>query len=92
MMNFEMTWEDEDCNRNVQFSIGYTIENSEVTIAEVIPTAVSFLCPESKEVTRTIGVHTAKGRQFISDQFLNAERKDALVNAIAEDAGLLISA
>ncbi len=91
-MSYETTWEDEDCNRNVQFSIAYSIEDSEVTIAEVTPTAVSFLCPESKEVIRTIGVHTAKGRQFLVDQFLTAGRSEKLVGDIAEDAGLLVSA
>ena len=88
-MSYEMTWEDEDCNRNVQFSVAYTIENSEVKIAEVTPTAIDFLCSESKEVTRTIGVHTAKGRQLVADQFMNVQRSEDLVNAIAEDAGLL---
>lgn len=92
MMSYEMAWEDEDCNRSVQFSIAYSIENSEVKIAEVTPVSVSFLCPDSGEVNRTVGVHTAKGRQHLVDQFSTPQRTEAMVNAIAEQAGLLVSA
>ena len=92
MMSYEMTWEDEDCNRSVQFSIAYSIESSEVKIAEITPNSVSFLCPESGEVTRTIGVHTAKGRQHLVDQFATVQRTEEVVNTIAERAGLLVSA
>jgi hypothetical protein len=87
-----MTWEDEDGNRNIQFSIGYEIENSEVHITKVTPTEVAFLCSESKEVTRKIGVHTEAGQTLLANQFLNAERTQQIKTAIATEAGLLISA
>ena len=91
-MSYEMTLEDENSNRNIQFSIGYKIENSEVKIANVTPTNVAFLCPESKEVTRTIGVHTEAGQRHLANQLINAERTAMIKNAIAEQAGLLVTA
>ena len=51
-------WEDEENNRQVQFSIDYTIEDSSIEIKSVTPNKVSFVCPESNTVVRTIGVHT----------------------------------
>lgn len=92
MMSYEMTWEDEDCNRNVQFSIGYQIEDSEVKIADVTPTAVSFLCRQTDEVIRTIGIHTRKGQQMLMNQFVSPQRMDEITNAIAEQNGLLVTA
>lgn len=84
MNSIEMTWEDEDGNRNVQFSINYTVENADVEIANVTPTAISFICPESKSVTRTIGVHTEKGRNMLADQFAKAGQMEKALAKINE--------
>lgn len=77
------TWEDETSNRQVQFSINYLIENGAVAIQTVTPQKVSFVCPETNTVLRSVGVHTAAGQTMLSDQFRNSPAWEKLANAIA---------
>ena len=85
MNSMEMTWEDEDGNRNVQFSINYTIENSDIEIANVTPTAVSFTCQQSNTVTNSVGVHTEKGRKMLADQIVKAGQMEKAIDRINEE-------
>ena len=64
-----VTWEDDEKNRHVEFSIAYAIENNEVTVGEITPKSVSFLCEQGLRPVRSIQVHTATGRQLLSRQF-----------------------
>ncbi len=86
------TWEDEDTNRHIQFSVEYTIENDRVEIGNVTPNKVSFVCPTSNTVTRAIGVHTNSGRSHLVDQIRTAGKIETVVNEIANREGLLASA
>ncbi len=63
------TWEDEICNRQVQFSIGYSNENGTVEINTVTPQKVSFICPTSNSVLRCVGVNTDAGRSLLANKF-----------------------
>ena len=68
MGTYNATWEDEENNRLVQFSVNYTTENGSI-IASLTPTKITFLCQETKETIRSIGVYTEKGRALIAKQF-----------------------
>ena len=48
MHTIESHWEDEENNRRVAFSVGYTREAGAVELKAVTPKQVTFLCPESK--------------------------------------------
>ena len=77
------TWEDEVCNRQVQFSVDYTIENGAIEIKKVTPQKVSFICPESNTVLRSVGIHTTAGRRLVADRFRQAPAWNQLANAVA---------
>ena len=77
------TWEDETSNRQIQFSVEYTIENGAVAIKTVTPNKVSFVCPDTNTVKRSVGVHTDTARAMLSDQFRNSMGFERLATAIA---------
>jgi hypothetical protein len=68
MKTIESHWEDEENNRRVAYSIGYTREAGAVEIKALTPKHVTFLCPESKSEVRTINVWTDKGRELLAHQ------------------------
>ena len=68
MHTIESHWEDEENNRRVAFSVGYTREAGAVELKAVTPKQVTFLCPESKNALRTISVWTDKGRELLAHQ------------------------
>ncbi len=81
-------WEDEENNRQVQFSVEYAIENSVVNVSSVTPNKISFICPDTNSCVRSIGVHTEKGRQMMTDQINGAGQVDALISELAARNGL----
>ena len=88
MKSFQTTWHDEEGSRLVEFSIKYTIQHSKVKIDIVTPTQVSFI-GEDETVERSIGVHTAKGQEMLSNQFAAAGELEKAINDIAEKENLL---
>ena len=56
MQTIETHWEDEENNRRVAYSVGYTRQSGSVEIKALTPKQVTFLCPESKSELRTISV------------------------------------
>jgi hypothetical protein len=78
-----VTWEDEENNRQVQFSIAYAVENKELKIGEITPKAVAFLCAQRVDPVRSIGVHTPAGRQMLARQFKQSRQYAALAKQIA---------
>jgi hypothetical protein len=68
MQTIESHWEDEENNRRVAFSVGYTRGTGAVEIQAVTPKHVTFICPDSKSDLRTIGVWTDKGRELLAHQ------------------------
>ena len=67
-----VTWEDEEKNRHVEFSVAYAIENDQVQVREITPQSVSFICEKAGRPIRSIKVHTATGRSLLSRQFANS--------------------
>ena len=85
-------WEDEENNRQVQFSIKYSFENGVVEIENVTPTKVSFICTETNTIVRSMGVHTERGREMLTEQIKAAGQLDRLKAEIVERNGELVSA
>jgi hypothetical protein len=83
MGTYKATWEDEDNNRLVQFSVDYTTENGSVEIASVTPTKVTFVCQETNTFIRSIGVHTNAGRALLAKQFEQSGRISDLAAQVA---------
>jgi hypothetical protein len=76
------TWEDEENNRHIQFSVDYKAENGSVEIDTITPIKVSFICPQSNTCLRTIGVYTHAGRQMLMNYFRNRGAVDRLIDQI----------
>ncbi len=81
------TWEDETSNRQIQFSVDYLIENGAVSIRTVTPNKVSFVCPDTNTVRRSVGVHTDTAREMLAGQFRNSMGYERLASAIANPNG-----
>ena len=92
MNNINATWEDEENNRHVQFSVEYTIENGRVEIHAVAPSKISFVCPQTNTVNRVINIHTDGGRRMLERQLVAAGQIEALATEIAGREGLLATA
>ena len=68
MQTIEANWEDEENNRQVAFSVAYSQRDDAVEIKSLTPKQITFLCPESNNPVRTIGVWTDKGRELLTRQ------------------------
>ena len=83
-------WEDDENNRDIQFSVEYSVENDRVEIHSFTPQSVTFLCPNSGEAVRQIGVHTQAGRVLLNRQIqAQQDRVEKIATEIAEKSGLL---
>ena len=83
MTNIKATWEDEENNRQIQFSVEYQLENEAVEIKNVTPEKVSFICPDTNTVTKSVQVWTDKGRDMLASK-LDIARIAQLKSCIAE--------
>ena len=81
-MNMMAQWEDETGNRQVQFSVDYTIENATVLVNDVTPTKVTIIDPTSNTTIKSMGVHTAKGQKMLADQFAKSGKLEDFINDI----------
>ena len=90
-MNMMAQWEDEAGNRQIQFSIDYSIENATVRIDRVAPTKVTFVDPKSNSALKTMGVHTHKGRKMLAEQFKASGKLEDFSTEIARRNGLLVT-
>ena len=68
MQTVEANWEDEENNRQVAFAVEYARKDDSVEIRALTPKHVTFLCPESNNPLRTIGVWTDTGRELLANQ------------------------
>jgi hypothetical protein len=71
-MNTLATWDDENGNRQIQFSVEYKIESGNVDVQKVTPQKVTFICPETNSCIRSIGVWTEGGRRLLAEKFSNS--------------------
>lgn len=92
MGTVQMTWEDEENNRQVRLTAEYSVASDSLTIRSITPTQVSFLCPTSGDALRTVRVWTDKGRELLARAFRGSDQFDALLTELAEQAGLTAQA
>lgn len=84
MTSTQLTWEDDDNNRQVRFCVEYNVGKSDIEIVNVVPTEVVF-------EDRTVGVHTDKGRAMLKSQIASSGRLETVQSEIIEKEGLLSS-
>lgn len=83
-MNSMVTrWEDEENNRQVQYSVDYNIESDNIQIVEITPRQVDF-----KDGKNSIGVHTASGKSHLTAKIKAAGQMDSVKQLIAEKEGI----
>lgn len=87
-MNLLAQWNDETNFRQVQFSVDYSIENSNLTINSLTPVKVSFLDKNNQTVVKSIGVHTSAGRRMLNEQVKASGKVTEISNEIANRSGL----
>ncbi len=68
MHKIETNWEDEENNRKVAVAVEYTRNSDSLEIQSLTPKQVTFLCPESNNPLRSVGVWTDKGRELLAKQ------------------------
>lgn len=85
MKSFQATWEDDEASRQVELVVNYRLDQTRVAIDDVTPTRVTFLCPQSQQPLRSVGVWTNKGRQLLARQIEAAGRLATLPQEIAEN-------
>ena len=68
MQKIEANWEDEENNRHVAVAVEFTRRENTVEIHSLTPKQVTFLCPESNNALRSVGVWTDKGRELLAKQ------------------------
>src|SRR4029079_5109775 len=66
MKTIETHWEDAENHRRGAYSA--TVRQTSGAIKAVTAKEVTFLCPESKQPLRTVGVWTDKGRELLAHQ------------------------
>lgn len=76
-------WQDEAKNRNIQFSFKYEINSGTVSITEVVPTRVTFVCPTSNTTLHSVGVYTDSGRKHLASKIHDSVRMNELKSEIA---------
>ncbi len=84
MGSYHATWEDEENNRQIQFSVDYTAENGSIEITAITPSKISFICPETNTCHRAVGVHTQGGRSLLAKHLRAKAELDRLANEIAD--------
>lgn len=90
-MKIDVNWEDETNDRLVKFEAVFSIADSQLSIHTLTPKNVSFVCPESNVVLRTIGVHTETGRAKLRNYFIECDQLDVLIEEIADRHDLSIA-
>ncbi len=83
MQIIEANWEDEENNRQVAVSVGYTRSGESIEIHAVTPKQVTFLCPQTKSPLRSIGVWTDKGRELLADKVCNIQLTEQIESSLA---------
>ncbi|HRX79001.1 MAG: hypothetical protein H6821_04725 [Planctomycetaceae bacterium] len=82
MNSYQSVWEDDETSRRVELLVNYSQHDAGVTINEITPIKVTFLCPNTKASRRSIGVWTKTGRAMLAHQFRTAGRIESLEQEI----------
>ena len=83
MHRYQSVWQCAETNRKVEVEVRYSLAASGVSISEVTPKRVTFLCPETKNELRSIGVWTDAGRRHLVNVLHTAGHIDLLPEEIA---------
>ncbi len=78
MQTVQANWEDDENNRQVEFSVAYTRQEDNLEIKSITPSKVTFFCPETKNPVRTINVWTDKGRELLKGQLHTSGNLDKI--------------
>lgn len=81
-------WNDEANNRIVHFSIGYSVNDSVLSIDTVTPTKVCILDETNETVLKSKGVHTSSGRQLLTEQLKASGQMEEFAAEISRRCGL----
>ena len=82
MNSYQSVWEDDETSRRVELLVNYSQHDAGVTINEITPIKVTFLCPSTKATRRSIGVWTKTGRAMLAAQIRAAGRVESLEQEI----------
>lgn len=88
-MTILVQWADTENHRHVQFTIHYSIMRSAILIESLKPIKVTFACPQTNTMLRTIGVHTGKGQELLNTHFMQSVDFEDLLNLLATKHGLM---
>ena len=92
MRRYQSVWQCAKTNRKVEVEVRYNVADSGVSISKVTPKRVTFLCPETKNELRSIGVWTEAGRRHLVDVLHSAGHLEALPEEIAANHNMDTSA
>jgi hypothetical protein len=92
MHRYQSVWQCATTNRKVEVEVSYSLAETGVSIREVTPKRVTFLCPETKNELRSIGVWTEAGRRHLVDVLHTAGHLDLLPEEIAASHAMDTSA
>lgn len=70
MNAYRVVWEDELKAREVELLVDYSLEAGVVQIEAIRPTKVTFYNFDTKQVERSMRVHTELGRELLTQQYL----------------------
>lgn len=90
-MNIMAQWEDEANYRQIHFSVDYSVNESTLEINRVTPDKVTIIDPINNAVVKSMGVHTEKGRQLLTEQFAASGKLEEFTNELARRNGLLVA-
>lgn len=91
MHQFLATWEDEENNRQIQFTVDYIVENREMVVTGFSPRKVSFVCPETNTCLRSIGIHTDSGREALAERIRTSAQVTELVSEFARQNNMAVA-
>jgi hypothetical protein len=70
MHSYRIVWEDEAKAREIELMVHYRLDAGAVSIREIRPTQVTLYNSSTKQPSRSLPVHTAKGRSLLASAYL----------------------
>ena len=70
MHSYRIVWEDEAKAREIELFVHYRLDAGAVSIREIRPTQVTLYNSSTRQPSRSLPVHTAKGRSLLASAYL----------------------
>ena len=86
MKTMQVQWEDEENNRIIAMTVGYTITDEVVDVAVIAPQRVTFVCPDTGSPVRHVRVWTDAGRRHLARKFKESGRYEELCGRMLGEA------